>query len=283
MKRDEAIELSEQALEELAEQLAKGKTEELASYLSVMGKFHNYSWGNIFLIARQRPDATLVAGFRTWQTQHNRHVKKGEKGICILAPLVGKKEADDGSGETRDIFGFKAVHVFDVSQTEGEPLPEPNCVSGDPGRLLAKLWALAHKLGIAVSYSQALGSATGRSRGGAVELAPDLGAAEEFLVLAHELAHERMHWGPDRKQYPRAVRELEAEGVAYVIAKAIGLSNTLKSTADYLAGYGIDKTQLAASFARIQRTASKILGELQGPLLEQLLPIPVPGGLAAAA
>ena len=97
MKREEATALSEQALAELTEQLSSGKTAELEKYLSTMSTFHNYSFGNCMLIARQRPEATLVAGFKAWQTKHGRPVKKGEKGICILAPMIGKKkeEADE--------------------------------------------------------------------------------------------------------------------------------------------------------------------------------------------
>ena len=102
-------------------------------YLAVMGRFHQYSWGNALLIASQRPAATRVAGFQTWR-KLGRHVRKGEKGIMILAPVVVKKRVDteDGEDEQTRVFGFRAAYVFDQSQTDGDPLPEFAAVQGDP-------------------------------------------------------------------------------------------------------------------------------------------------------
>ena len=104
-----------------------------------MSRFHRYSWNNVLLISLQRASATHVAGFQTWR-KFGRYVRKGEKGIVILAPLIGKKRTeDDSDNEEKHLFGFRAAYVFDVSQTEGEPLPEFATVQGDPAEHTAKL------------------------------------------------------------------------------------------------------------------------------------------------
>ena len=132
--------LTESSLTELTEQLEAGNTARLDAYLTAMSRFHQYSVGNLMLILAQRPDATQVAGFHTWRSL-GRAVKRGEKGILIVAPMVLRTQraedvparGDDG-GEQRPRLAFRAVHVFDVSQTEGDPLPEPARAGGDPDR-----------------------------------------------------------------------------------------------------------------------------------------------------
>ena len=126
MKREEVSELVERGIRELNEALAAGKSDRLQQYLDVMARFPRYSFNNCILIAVQFPQARIVQGFHAWK-KLGRSVKKGEKGIGIIAPMIGRKkdeegQADDSTGKT--IFGFKVVHVFDVSQTEGDELPE---------------------------------------------------------------------------------------------------------------------------------------------------------------
>ena len=126
MNTDQAKHLAENALNALIEALEKGRSEALRTYLAAMGRFHKYSWGNCLLIASQKPDATHVAGFHTW-LRLRRYVRKREKGIVILAPMVGKQRAEqEDAPETEQtwVFGFRAAHVFDVSQTDGDPLPQ---------------------------------------------------------------------------------------------------------------------------------------------------------------
>ncbi len=125
MNTEQAKQLADNALNLLIEALEKGQSETLKLYLATMGRFHNYSFGNCMMIAAQKPDATHVAGFHSW-LKFQRHVRKGEKGIVILAPMVGKKteSAEMADDEQSRVFGFRAAYVFDVSQTEGEPLPE---------------------------------------------------------------------------------------------------------------------------------------------------------------
>ena len=174
MNKEDAKQLGEDALEELAQQLAAGKSEQLKQFLNTMSSFHNYSFGNCMLTARQKPEATMVAGFRAWQ-KLKRQVRKGEKGICILAPMVGKKEADDGSSE-KAVFGFRAVHVFDVSQTDGQPLPDIHEIEGDPGEQLQKLHLVAMSLGIGLTYEDDLSGAFGVLKGGSIVLLSGLTA-----------------------------------------------------------------------------------------------------------
>lgn len=262
MNRDDAKKLSDNALSDLASQLAAGKSEELLKFLDTMSTFHNYSFGNCMLIARQKPNATLVAGFRAW-LKLGRHVKKGEKGICILAPMIGKKKAEDGNEEARAVFGFRAVHVFDVSQTEGDDLPDVNRIDGDPGEKLGRLHATAESFGIALSYEDDLGGADGVSRMGSIVLVRGLSPAAEFSTLAHELAHELLHKAEDRKTLSKAVKELEAESVAYVVSKAAGLDNALKHASDYIQGHKGNEEQLAKSLERIQKTAAILIDAME--------------------
>jgi len=260
MKKEDALALSEKAVSELADSLAAGKSDQLKQYLSMMGSLYNYSFGNCMLIANQFPEATMVSGLRAWN-KRGRTVKKGAKGICILAPLVRKKE--EKKDDETEVFGFRAVHVFDVSQTEGEELPEVARVQGEPGEWLGKLHEVVCKRGIELSYEDNLGGAEGVSKGGSICLRTGLCPAEEFAVLVHEVAHERLHHGEDRKQFSKVVRELEAEAVAYVVAKAAGLENALKQTTDYIQLYSGDQELLLKSLERIQKTASNLLTELE--------------------
>src|SRR6266853_6218270 len=133
MTTEQAKTLSESAICRLMEALERGQSDALKTYLSAMSRFHRYSWGNVLLICSQRPDATYVAGFHAW-LKMRRYVRKGEKGIVILAPMVGRKKSDGELTEDEQtrVFGFRAAHVFDISQTDGEPLPEFAAITGDP-------------------------------------------------------------------------------------------------------------------------------------------------------
>lgn len=270
MNREDVLKQSEQVLEELAEALAQGRSDTLVRYLEMLSRFHHYSFGNCLLIAIQRPDATHVAGFQCWK-RLGRYVKQGEKGILILAPMVRRQKAeqseagdadDEVSKETTPaVCGFRAVHVFDVSQTEGAELPEFSRIEGDPGDKVQVLEAVVRSHGIELVYEPHLGGADGRSEGGKIVLREGLAPAEHFAVLAHELAHERLHRTERRKETTRKVRELEAEAVAFVVTKAAGLDGISRS-ADYIQLYAGDKDLLMESLDHIQRVASSIIEEL---------------------
>src|SRR5258706_4136621 len=133
MKSEQIKELTEKATEQLVAALNAGRSEALTGYLKAIGRFHRYSLHNVLLIASQKPNASYVAGFRTWN-QLGRFVKKGEKGILILAPIVRRKlENEEESDEaSTSVAGFRAAYVFDVSQTDGRELPHIGIVQGDP-------------------------------------------------------------------------------------------------------------------------------------------------------
>lgn len=193
-------------------------------------------------------------------------MKKGEKGILILAPLVRRKKSDDQASDEdsdQNVFGFRAVYVFDVSQTGGEELPEFSRIAGDPGERLSLLKELVAERGIELRYEQSLGGAEGISQGGKIALRLGLLPAEEFAVLVHELAHELLHRTERRKETTRRVRELEAEAVSYVVSKAAGLEG-LAHSSDYIQLYAGDKQLLLSSLSHIQRVASDIIAALMG-------------------
>ncbi len=251
-----------QHLEQLSDELERGKSDKLLRFLDAMAKFHRYSWCNTMLILQQCPHATRVAGYRAWN-RFNRQVRRGERSITILAPIVrgtnrdasAKDEHDD-----RDVLGFRAVRVFDVSQTDGEPLPEPASVAGDPGSCLDRLHGFAHKRHIRVSFSGHLGTASGVSHGGRIEIASGLLPAAEFEVLAHELAHELLHHQKGRTTASR-LRELEAEAVAYAVCSAVGL-DTGSACSDYILSHRGDRQTLAESLGRVQRVAAELVSHI---------------------
>lgn len=259
MKAEEAKKLADQALDNLAAALEAGKSDTLAAYLAAMGRFHSYSFGNVMLIVMQKPDATHVAGFNTWRT-FSRFVKKGEKGIVIIAPMLikPKEKAASASDDGRKILRFKAVYVFDVSQTDGEPLPEFARVGGNPNGHTDRLKALVVQQGITLEYADTLFGAKGCSHGGRIELLSGLSPAEEFSVLTHELAHEMLHRGDRRSETSKTLRETEAEAVAFVVSQAIGLEVGSHS-ADYIQLYAGKKETLAESLDHVQKTAAEII------------------------
>jgi hypothetical protein len=192
-------------------------------------------------------------------------VKRNEKGIAIMAPIVRRKKAvhaDDEEDKQEQAeetaLAFKTAYVFDISQTDGKTLPEFARVNGDPGVYIKRLREYVTSKGIMLEYSDAIGSAEGVSAGGLIKLKKGLNAAEELSVLAHELAHEVLH--ADRNNMPKdkKVRETEAEAVAFVVCHGIGL-DTNSAGSDYIQLYNGDKKTLMQSLERIQRTAAEIL------------------------
>jgi N-terminal domain of anti-restriction factor ArdC len=154
---DRARRLLEESVADLA------SSEGWTRYLESRSRFHSYSFGNVMLIAFQRPGATRVAGYRKWQ-ELGRQVRKGERGISILAPMVRKVDRDDGTEPDRVVSGFRTVSVFDVSQTDGEPIPEHPCrvLTGDgPEGLEAALLAHAAAEGLTVATETIRGGANG--------------------------------------------------------------------------------------------------------------------------
>lgn len=282
MDREDALKKSDDALKELASSLKQGKSEKLLEYLGMMSRFHQYSFGNCILIAMQKPDATLVAGFGKWR-ELSRFVKKGEKGIGILAPLIGKKNkakdgtssppevtADSAKGEpSKVLYGFRVVYVFDVSQTEGQELPEFASLGGDPGDKIEKLELIIRSKGIAVEYVESLPfDANGMSEGGKISINSTRAKPQIFSTMVHELAHELLHWGDRRETTTKVIRETEAESVAYVVCRAVGLECSTKAS-DYIQLWNGDEKVLMQSLELIRNVASKILTELEAVPAEE--------------
>ena len=262
MKAEQIKEITEKATDQLVAALQQGHSEALTGYLKAIGRFHRYSLHNVLLIALQKPNASHVAGFRTWN-QLGRFVKKGEKGILILAPIVRRKP-DDSDADERDssrIAGFRAAYVFDVSQTDGRDLPQIGIVHGDPHEHTDGLRKFAAAQNVVIEYSEDIAPARGTSYGGRIALLPGQSPAEEFSTLVHELAHELLHRGDRREHTSRKVRETEAEATAFVVCHAIGLE-TGSAAADYIQLWNGDKETLTDSLTYIQKTASQMLAAL---------------------
>ncbi len=261
MKSQQIKEITDRATEHLVAALDAGRSETLLSYLKAIGRFHRYSLHNVMLIALQNPNASYVAGFHAWN-QFGRFVKKGEKGILILAPVIRKKVENDGDREeASSVAGFRATYVFDVSQTDGKELPQIGMVQGDPREYRERLRGFAEGQGISVQYSDEIAPARGTSSGGRITLLPGQSPAEEFSTLAHELAHEMLHRGDRRGTTFRRIRETEAEAAAFVVCHAIGLE-TGSAACDYIQLWNGDAQLLAESLVYVRHAASQMLTAL---------------------
>jgi hypothetical protein len=193
MKLEEIKNKTNEAVSYLVAALESGQSDILTQYLNAMARFHNYSFGNIMLIARQKPQATNVAGIRTWNSL-GRFVKRGEKGILILAPMIGRKKTEtepsaDAKESTAQLYGFRAVYVFDVSQTEGKDLPALTEVQGDVSGYRERLVKFVESQNVNLNYSERIAPARGLSFGGKITLLSGMQPAEEFSTLVHEIAH----------------------------------------------------------------------------------------------
>lgn len=265
MKSQDVKQFTEKAIENLVEQLKAGRSEALTNFLKALSHFHRYSWQNTLLIAMQCPEATHVAGFQTWK-KLKRFVRKGEKGIVIIAPMVYRNKADaeptNDEQSEKSIRGFRGVHVFDISQTEGEPLPEFAHVKGEPGENLESLKAAVRAQGITLTYEALPEGCYGLSRGGEIALAEGMREAQEFSVLAHEFAHELLHRRADRAETTRTQRETEAEAVAYVVLTAAGIEPNSQAS-DYIQLYQGTPELLLKSLERIQWAVAQILPSLK--------------------
>jgi hypothetical protein len=272
MNVDEARQMAKEKIEELAQELERGQSGTLKTYLSAMAKFPRYSVNNTLLILAQKPDAERCAGLRTWN-RLGRYIRKGEHGIAILAPCVKRPKRDTVTAkraaqvrptraeeEEADevVVGFRGAYCFDVSQTEGCPIPSFAAVSGNPGPYTERLAAFATGRGIKLEYSRRIAPALGACIDDTIVLLPDLPPAEQLSTLAHEVGHALLHPGDGREPISKTMRETEAEAVAFVVCQTLGL-DSVAASADYLMLYQGDTKTLAASLERIQRTAAEII------------------------
>ena len=272
------------------------QSETYKAYLSTMAKFHNYSLNNTLLIAMQRPDATLVAGYQAWQKQHQRHVKKGEKGIQIIAPspYKAKKEREvldpatgrpklDAQGkpvkETVEVEypAFRVATVFDVSQTEGKELPSLGVdeLSGKVDGYSRLLTALKDICPVPIGFEQIESGAKGYYHTTEQRIALQEGMSEMQTVktLIHEMAHQKLH--SHEKEKPREERltaqskEVEAESVAYTVCQHFGI-DTSDYSFGYIAGWssGKETAELKESLGKIRDAASELITDIEAKLAE---------------
>ena len=233
----------------------------------------NYSRGGDLWLVHLKGDCIDVA---MWN-QLGRRVKKGQKGIRILAPMLGAKrkkdkEADKDTTKQNEpvLVGFRAVYVFDVSQTEGAELPDlKERVKGDVGEYRERLIDFILAQGIELEFKESIAPALGMSYGGKIAILPGQSAAEEFSTLVHEASHELLHKSSRRTATTKTVRETEAEAIAFVVSQTIGL-DAGNAAADYIHLYNGDAALLAESLEVIQRTSALILSAIETPEVMQV-------------
>lgn len=289
-----------EAVKEITEKLEHGLEElfdsdKFKEYLDAMSKFYRYSFNNSLLIAMQKPDATLVASYRSWQKNFNRNVNKGEKGIRILAPTPYKIKEErevinplsgqpmlDEKGDVQmeevevSLTGFKVAYVFDVSQTSGEPLPEIGAEellqSVDDYQIFME--ALRNVAPVPVEMQEVDGGAKGYFSPVAQKIVIQSGMSESQTVKTaiHEIAHSLLHdteharlEGVDAtKKKDRSTKEVEAEAVAYTVCQHFGID-----TSDYSFGYvagwssGREMKELKKSMETIQKTAAELIEKIE--------------------
>jgi antirestriction protein ArdC len=230
--------------------------------LDLNARFHQYSLRNCMLIGSQFPTASRVAGYQTWKGM-GRQVRKGEKGITILAPCVVKKEDEQGEKHSQ-LVGFRCTHVFDVSQTDGDDLPEVTS-SLLEGNDKYDLWDLLAKQVAAAGFQLLRGEcdgANGRTTWTerTVTVRADVSQAQAVKTLAHELAHVMLHEG---SLACRGSKEIEAESVAYLVCQTAGLT-TDEYSFPYIAGWSKgDPKQVQASAETAVKCARQILDEME--------------------
>jgi len=263
------------------------ESEKYMNYLRTMSRFHNYSVNNVLLIHMQRPDATRCTGFTKWQTEFNRHVIKGEKGITIIAPTPYKKKVEqekidpdtnlpmlDENGqiiiEEKEIKipMFKPVKTFDVSQTEGDPLPElaENLV-GDVSNYEVFLEALRRSSPVPISFEPMQANQDGYFSLTKQEIfiRDDMSEIQTVCAILHEMAHAKLHnyeKGSEEAK-PHDVEELEAESIAFSVSAYYSIETGANSFG-YLAGYAKDKElkDLRASLETISKTADEMINAI---------------------
>lgn len=270
-------------LKEITDRLEQGVTELFESdrykeYLRVMAKFHNYSFNNTLLIALQCPGATRLAGFQSWK-KFGRHVKKGEKGIKVIAPAPYKKTIEKDGEETVILVPhFKVVSTYDISQTEGKPLPSiATPLTGNMERYDDFMAALAQVSPVPIGFGDISGSAHGYYDLKEKRIAVREGMSEQqtLKTLIHEVSHAKLHdfdlkAPPDeRPDIDRQTMECQAEAVAFVCCERFGL-DTSGYSFGYIAGWSSDRElkELRSSLEIIRNTAAEIIDSVEGCLQE---------------
>ena len=282
----------EQGIQELFE------SEKYRRYLSVMSRFHRYSVNNTMLIYMQKPDATLVAGYNKWKNQFSRHVKRGEHGITIIAPTPYKKKIEeqkldpdtkapmldaDGKVITEEkeveIPLFRPVKVFDVSQTDGKPLPElASSLSGNVQNYEVFLEALRRSAPVPIEFEPMAENMDGyfSSEQQRIALRPGMSEVQTVSAAIHEIAHSKLHdYAKAQEEAARAgdkeppkkkdrnTEEVEAESISYAVCQYYGIE-TASNSFGYIAGWsqGKELPELRASLETINKTAGELISAI---------------------
>lgn len=290
-----------QKVQELTDKLERGLTELFNSdsyknYLSTMSKFHNYSFNNTLLIAMQKPEASLVAGYKAWQKNFDRHVNKGEKAIRILAPAPYKikEERDKVDPVTQEIIldrdgnpqkeeveitipAFRAVSVFDVSQTDGKPIPqlEAKELLSDVEGYQDMIHAVEAVSPVPIEMEEIAGESKGyfdrETRRIAVQ--ENMSESQTLKTMIQEVAHSMLHnkemEQDEQARKDRNTKEVEAESIAYTVCQHFGV-DTSEYSFGYIAGWssGRDTKELKSSMDTIRRTASELITGIEEQLEE---------------
>lgn len=291
-----------QKVKEITDKLEAGlkelfESEKYKSYLSTMSKFHNYSFNNTLLIAMQKPEATLVAGYQAWQKNFERHVNKGEKAIRILAPapykikeerdkldpVTGEMMFDENGMPQKEetevtIPAFRAVSVFDVSQTDGKPIPEL-----EVNELLSTVegyedfvQALMNISPVSIAFEDIPGDSKGYFSTAEKRIAvqENMSESQTLKTMVHEVAHSRLHdkevnQSMDIPVKDRNTKEVEAESVAFTVCQHFGI-DTSDYSFGYIAGWssGRNMKELKSSLDTIRKTASELITGIEGAMQE---------------
>ena len=290
-----------QRVQELTDKLEQGlqdlfNSDSYRNYLSTMSKFHNYSFNNTLLIAMQKPDATLVAGYKAWQKNFERHVNKGEKAIRILAPAPYKikEERDkidpvtqellldkDGNPQKEEVEitipAFRAVSVFDVAQTDGKPIPELAAkeLLSDVEGYQDMIRAVEAISPVPIELEEIAGDSKGYYDREAKRIAvqENMSESQTLKTMIHEVAHSKLHSKEveqdEQMRKDRNTKEVEAESVAYTVCQHFGI-DTSDYSFGYIAGWssGRDTKELRSSMDTIRRTASELITGIEEQLQE---------------
>lgn len=288
-----------QRVQELTDKLKQGlqdlfNSDSYRNYLSTMSKFHNYSFNNTLLIAMQKPDATLVAGYKALQKNFERHVNKGEKAIRILAPAPYKikEERDkidpvtqellldkDGNPQKEEVEitipVFRAVSVFDVAQTDGKPIPELAAkeLLSDVEGYQDMIRAVEAISPVPIELEEIAGDSKGYydSEAKRIAVQENMSESQTLKTMIHEVAHSKLHSKEveqdEQMRKDRNTKEVEAESVAYTVCQHFGI-DTSDYSFGYIAGWssGRDTKELRASMDTIRKTASELITGIEGQL-----------------
>ena len=290
-----------QRVQELTDKLEQGlqdlfNSNSYCNYLRTMSKFHNYSFNNTLLIAMQKPDATLVAGYKAWQKNFERHVNKGEKAIRILAPAPYKikEERDkidpvtqellldkDGNPQKEEVEitipAFRAVSVFDVAQTDGKPIPELAAkeLLSDVEGYQDMIRAVEAISPVPIELEEIAGDSKGYYDREAKRIAvqENMSESQTLKTMIHEVVHSKLHSKEveqdEQMKKDRNTKEVEAESIAYTVCQHFGV-DTSDYSFGYIAGWssGRDTKELRSSMDTIRRTASELITGIEEQLQE---------------